>query len=93
MSMHFNLFVIPFLSGMIILPVLLVIRYSKWLKNLDSDDLTKIRRSVFSIQSLKALKEVFLECLIHRKVFRFNPLLGYMHMSLAFGWFLLIVFG
>ena len=34
-----------------------------------------------------------MEGLIHRKVFRQNPVLGYMHMSLAFGWFLLIIVG
>jgi len=34
-----------------------------------------------------------MEGLLHRKVFRKNPFLGYMHMSLAFGWFLLIFIG
>ena len=34
-----------------------------------------------------------MESLIHRKIFRKNLLLGYMHMSLAFGWFLLIIIG
>ena len=33
------------------------------------------------------------ESLHHRRIFRVNPLLGYMHMSLAFGWFLLIAVG
>ena len=33
------------------------------------------------------------ESLLHRRIFKVNPLLGYMHMSLAFGWFLLIVVG
>lgn len=93
MSMHFNLFVIPFCAGMIILPLLLITRYIKWLKNLDNDDINKIKQSFFSIRSLSALKEVFMECLLHRKIFKVNPVLGYMHMSLAFGWFLLIVIG
>jgi len=34
-----------------------------------------------------------MESLIHRKIWKVNPRLGYMHMSLAFGWFLLILFG
>ncbi len=34
-----------------------------------------------------------MESLLHRKMFRKNALLGYMHMSFAFGWFLLIVCG
>ncbi|MEG2613275.1 MAG: (Fe-S)-binding protein, partial [Alistipes sp.] len=37
--------------------------------------------------------EVVRESLLHRRIFKINPLLGYMHMSLAFGWFLLIVVG
>ena len=34
-----------------------------------------------------------MESLLHRKIFKVNPLLGYMHMSLAFGWFMLIAIG
>lgn len=34
-----------------------------------------------------------MESLIHRKILKTNLRLGYMHMSLAFGWFLLIFFG
>ena len=34
-----------------------------------------------------------MESLIHRKILKANLRLGYMHMSLAFGWFLLILFG
>lgn len=91
--MHFNLFVIPFNAGMVILLVLLALRYIKWLSNLDVGDRKKIGSNLFTIKTLKALREVFMESLIHRKVFKNNLLLGYMHMSLAFGWFLLIVFG
>lgn len=91
--MHFNLFVIPFCAGMIIMPVLLITRYVKWFNNLDDEDISKVKQSFLTVKSLSALKEIFMECLIHRKVFKVNPLLGYMHMSLAFGWFLLIVFG
>ncbi len=93
MSLLFNPFVIPFTAGILILPWILLFRYSRWLKDLGIEDFRKIRRAFFSLRTLKALKEIFLESLIHRKVFRVNPLLGYMHMSLAFGWFLLIVVG
>lgn len=91
--MHFNLFVLPFTAGMIILSLLLTYRYIKWLIDLESGDLKRIGSKILSIKTLKALREIFMESLIHRKVFRNNILLGYMHMSLAFGWFLLIVFG
>jgi Fe-S oxidoreductase len=91
--MHFNLFVIPFNAGMVILTVLLTLRYIKWLSNLDNGNRKSIWSNFFTLNTLYALREVFMECLIHRKVFKNNLLLGYMHMSLAFGWFLLIVFG
>ena len=91
--MHFNLFVIPFNAGMVILLVLITLRYIKWLSNLEAGDREKIWSNIFTLKSLNALREVFMESLIHRKVFKSNLLLGYMHMSLAFGWFLLIVFG
>jgi len=93
MSAHFNLFVIPFCAGITILPLLLLWRYVKWFRQLTGEDHEKIRNKLLSIASLKAFKEVFMECLIHRRIFKVNPLLGYMHMSLAFGWFLLIVVG
>lgn len=93
MAIHFNWFVIPFCIGMILLPLLLIWRYSKWMLKLQKEDYEKIKSSIISVSSLRALKEVVMECLLHRKIFKVNPLLGYMHMSLAFGWFLLIVVG
>jgi len=91
--MHYSLFVIPFMAGMVILTVLLAFRYIKWLGSLEAGNLTKIGLNIFTVKTLYAVREVFMESLIHRKVFRNNRMLGYMHMSLAFGWFLLIVVG
>jgi len=91
--MHYSLFVIPFTAGMAILTALLAFRYVKWLNNLEAGNLAKIGINFFSIKTLYAVHEVFMECLLHRKVFKNNRMLGYMHMSLAFGWFLLIVIG
>ena len=50
-------------------------------------------RGVPTRRPLGAVGEVVCESLLHRRIFRVNPLLGYMHMSLAFGWFLLIAAG
>ena len=91
--MHFNLFVIPFMAGMLILTILLTFLYIKWISNLEEGTLQKIGSKIFTIHTLLALREVFMESLLHRRVFKNNLLLGYMHMSLAFGWFLLIVIG
>ncbi len=90
---YFDLFVLPFCIGFSFLMAALAFLYLKWLKSLGNDFGKANIRSIFSVKSLYALKEVFLECLIHRKIFKVNPILGYMHMSLAFGWFLLIMFG
>jgi len=91
--MHYSLFVIPFTAGMIVLTVLLAFRYIKWLGSLEAGNLTKIGLNLFTVKTLYAVGEVFMECLLHRKVFKTNRMLGYMHMSLAFGWFMLIVIG
>ena len=91
--MLFDWFVLPFTGGLIFLLGKLIYTYSRWIMALPSEDLTKIRRKIFTSRSLQAIREVFTECLLHRKIFRINPLLGYMHASLAFGWFLLIVGG
>ncbi len=91
--MHYSLFVIPFTAGMVILTVLLAFRYIKWLGNIEAGNLKKIGLNIFTVKTLYAVREVFMESLIHRKVFRNNRMLGYMHMSLAFGWFMLIVVG
>ena len=91
--MHFNLFVVPFTAGMLILAILLAVRYIKWLSDLEAGNRNEIGGNLFTIKTLYAIREVFMESLLHRKVFKTNPLLGYMHMSLAFGWFLLIVVG
>ncbi len=90
---HFDWFVLPFSLGLIYLLAVLVVTYARWIKNLPDNERSKIWRGVFSRKTIFALKEVFLESLLHRKVFKVNTLLGYMHASLAFGWFLLILFG
>lgn len=42
---------------------------------------------------LKDIKDIFCDCLLHVKLWKRNKLLGYMHSSIAFGWFMLIVIG
>lgn len=91
---NFNLFVLPFLLGLIY--VLLAIAHSwyKWIKSLPAGDKLKLAAGIrHPGYMLSALKEIFLEGLIHRRMWKQNPLLGYMHMSFALGWLLLIVCG
>jgi len=91
--MTFDLFVLPFFLGLNILVVILVVKYSRWIKGFEPADRERFRNGIFSWKSLDAAGEVFMESLLHRKMFRRNVLLGYMHMSFALGWFLLIVCG
>lgn len=91
--MHFDLFVLPFTLGLIYLLAVIGIKFYSWVKQLPYSEKEKIKSSWMSVKSLKAIREVISESLLHRKIFKVNPLLGYMHMSLAFGWLLLILAG
>ncbi len=86
-------FCIPFLVGAIVMFVLLLGKWGLWLWQLPASDKQLILRGIPSKATWSAIKEVFNESLLHRRIFRINPVLGYMHMSLAFGWFLLITTG
>jgi Fe-S oxidoreductase len=91
--MNFDPFVLPFLMGMIYLLIILSWRYFKWLDELQVNDRYKFIRGLFSLQLFKGIRDVFSESLLHRKIFKVNFFLGFMHMSFAFFWFLLIVVG
>ncbi len=91
---NFNLFVLPFFLGLIYLVAKIGKTWYRWIKALPAIDRVKFIAGIRHPQLfLSALKEVFLEALIHRRMWKRNPLLGYMHMSFALGWFLLIVCG
>ncbi|MFA6404008.1 MAG: (Fe-S)-binding protein [Salinivirgaceae bacterium] len=91
--MYFDPFVLPFTIAMALLLIYLLGKYGWWIWKLDTSDQRKIRKNFFTTKTLLAVREIFGEGLLHRKIFKVNPRLGYMHMSLAFGWFLLIVVG
>ena len=86
-------FILPFTIGLLFISVFLVIIIGIWISGLSRIDKSRIIHNIFTRKSLLAIRETFMESLLHRKIFRKNPVLGYMHMSLAFGWFLLIVVG
>ncbi|MCX6270771.1 MAG: (Fe-S)-binding protein [Bacteroidetes bacterium] len=91
--LDYDPFVLPFTLGALALVVILLSKFFRWWDRLESEDRMIIRTGLRAGKTLKILKEVFLESLIHRKMFRQNPLLGYMHMTFAFGWFMLILLG
>lgn len=86
-------FCIPFIVGAIYMAIVIGWKYFSWLKHLPKDDLKLIANGIFSRRTVTAAWEVVRESLLHIRIWRVNPRLGYMHTSLAFGWFLLIVVG
>ena len=91
--MTFNLFVLPFILGLIFLFYTTWKKNRNWFREMDETDRMKVKAGFRSFKFFHALKEIFFESLLHRKMFHRNPLLGFMHMSFAFGWFLLIIVG
>ncbi len=91
--MKFDYFVLPFTLGLAFLFVYLGITYARWFFKLDKTDKKAIGKGFLSFRLFSAIKEIILEALLHRNIFRKNLLLGFMHMSLAFGWFMLIFLG
>ena len=90
---YFVPFTIPFVVGTAVLFTVVGFKWILWLVRLPRIDRVKIRRGIFTHNTLVAVWEVVRESLLHVRIFRHNPLLGYMHASLAFGWFLLIAVG
>ena len=86
-------FCLPFLVGALVMAAVIVWKYVVWFAELPRADKKRVLFGIPTPRTLGAVGEVIGECLLHRRIFRVNPLLGYMHMSLAFGWFLLIVVG
>jgi len=91
--MNSELFVIPFNLGLYFILIYSVIRSVAWFRDLSRADKLRLQRGFFGMPFMQSIREIFNESLLHRRIFKNNPVLGYMHMSLAFGWFLLIVFG
>ena len=91
--MQFEPFIIPFNIGLYFILIYVVTRSVIWFQDLSRPDKLRLQRGFFGAAFVRSLKEIFMESLIHRKILKTNLRLGYMHMSLAFGWFLLIFFG
>ena len=92
--MNFNSpFALPFSIGCVVMFAVIAYKYVRWLYIMPDSDKRQIKANIFSRRTWQAVGECVTESLLHRRIFRVNPVLGYMHMSLAFGWFLLIATG
>lgn len=93
MMEHFRLFVLPFFGGAIFLLLVLLTQYIRWFFQLTREQRQLVWRSLPTRATWRSVKEVVSESLLHRKIWRVNPFLGYMHTTFALGWFLLIAVG
>ena len=90
----FHPFVIPFLVGMAFVLLYCFGAMIRILFELSWQDRKKFFLSLINPKLIyKNLKDIFLNCLIHVPLWKRNKLFGYMHSSIAFGWFMLIVLG
>ncbi|MCQ2111631.1 MAG: hypothetical protein MJY79_09080, partial [Bacteroidaceae bacterium] len=90
----FNPFVIPFLVGMAFVLSYFAFFIVRMFLQLPVEDRKKLLLSFLNPKILaKDIRDLFCDCLFHVKLWKRNPLLGYMHSSIAFGWFMLIVLG
>ena len=93
MSKYFSPFVLPFVIGTFLLFAICILKYIRWYRGFDRLQRAIIRKNILSWKFLPAIWEIIMESLLHRRIFKRNFMLGYMHASIAFGWFLLIVVG
>ena len=90
----FDPFVIPFLIGMAFVLGYCIVGAVRLVFQLDHKDRRRFLLSLINpVTAWKNIKDIFLNCLIHVKLWKRNKLLGYMHSSIAFGWFMLILLG
>lgn len=90
----FDPFVIPFLAGMVFVLTVCLIKAARVIAELDSQDRKKYFLSLVNPKiAAKNVVDIILDCLIHVRLWKRNKLLGYMHSSIAFGWFMIILLG
>lgn len=90
----FDPFVLPFAIGIVFFLCWVLCGLIRLMHNLPASDRKKFFLSLVNPKILaKDLKDCFCDCLLHTKIWKRKPLLGYMHSAIAFGWFLLIVLG
>ena len=90
----YNNFVLPFMIGMIFVLSWCVIGAARIILQLTGEDRKKFFLSLINPKIMaKNVRDWFCDCLFHVKLWKRNKLLGYMHSSIAFGWFMLIVIG
>ncbi|HNW68690.1 MAG TPA: (Fe-S)-binding protein [Bacteroidales bacterium] len=93
MSQYFSPFVLPFCAAVLVLLGICIWKYVRWYKHFDRLQKAIFLKNLISWKFIPALWEAFREGILHVRISRKNLVLGYMHRSIALGWFLLIVVG
>jgi len=93
MTLFELLIIVPFTLGVTYLIIVLAVKYYTWFKELNPKNKLRLWRSFTPKGIITDIAEIFRESLLHLRIFNQNRRLWYMHTSLAFGWFLLIVVG
>ncbi len=90
----FDPFVLPFVLGMTFVLLYCIIGMIRIIFQLPKEDRRKFLRSlIYPKSALKNFRDLVNDCLFHTKIWKRKPLLGYMHMSIALGWFMIIIVG
>lgn len=90
----FNSFVTPFMIGMLFVLGWCLVSAVRVMAELPREDRKKLFLSFLNPRIMaKNVKDWFCDCLFHVKLWKRNKLLGYMHSSIAFGWFMIILIG
>ena len=93
-ALSFDPFVLPFMAGMLFVLGWCLVAIIKVLSQLSASDRHRFYRSLITpATALKNIRDIFCDCLFHVRLWKRNRLLGYMHSSIAFGWFMIILIG
>ena len=80
----FHPFVLPFVFGMAFVLSYCVYGIIKILVQLSAEDRKRFLLSLINpVTAWKNIKDIFLNCLLHVKLWKRNPVLGYRHSSIA----------
>lgn len=90
----FDPFVLPFVISMFFVLTYCVVGLLKVIGQLPKEDRKQFWRSLVTPKTAWAnIRDLFGDCLFHVKIWKRNPILGYMHSAIAFGWFMIIIMG
>jgi len=90
----FHPFVLPFLVGILFVLAYCLVGLIRIIIQLPGQDRRRFLLSLITPKTaLKNIRDIFCDCLLHVKLWKRNRMLGLMHSSIAFGWFMLIVLG